>query len=251
MNYGRRIRYSVAVAIAAVLVTVLLASPQRNPDQSIVEKLTAMAACCSEEDLQAYEGDSSSVTALERMLADPSQLHHWQKAVLAFGYIAPPDEENLYRMWGFAASEGSFAVCKKSDWQQSPKTSHLGSEAPISNELAQAKLQAPIALSKLLARLKKGHGDLVAELNRGAQPSYWAEHARWSAEGLFGSDETRNVMMASQCIKGLSYTNRHDAEEYIEELGSNRLPTTDHRFLDALTSACTRLGVRCNNLSGQ
>jgi hypothetical protein len=188
------------------------------------------------QDLKDYFGDRPAATsAVLTMLRRPEDEAHWYKAVVALGILAPSDEDLIASLLNFVASDSSFEICYSAATCSSAtclqelsfpaaKRPVAAGAAPaaISDGLAEAKIQAPIAIGDLLPRLAGWRSiEPVKILIAGTNPDYWPTRIRWASSPHFADDRERNVMIASQCVKALALSGQPIGQDRVRFLKAN------------------------------
>jgi len=216
------------------------ASPAKKADTaSVIQTLVRNSTtCCSEENFHAFAGQANAVKGIEDMLKEQTDQAHWPKAILALGIVAPYSSETVHRLWSFMRSDGSFAACLGTElpWWHYKSVAPSDGTSVIEDNLARTKFEVPVAVGSLLAR-STGQTEGLGELIAGSDPKHWQGQIHWSGVPLFGSDEERNLLLATQCLKGLLLSHQRAAKEFI--IGDLRAhpPPTDETFLDSVDTA--------------
>ena len=205
---------------------------------SIQKQLRDLSTCCPIEEFKPFVGQPAATKAIEAMLTDQDDDAHWSKAILALGVIAPYNDETVDGLWNFLSSDATFAGCFKSGrrGQSGVSASSFQGTSLIEDKLARAKIEVPVAIGSLLARSTRPTVE-VRKLIAGSDPQYWNGKIRWSGQSLFGSNEERNLFLASQCVRGLSFSGQAEAKEYIVGALHTHPPSMDESFLDSVRTA--------------
>jgi hypothetical protein len=213
------------------------ARPTEPHDASLIQKkLRELSQCCPEEDFQVFVGRPDAVRAVKAMLMQANDEPHWYKAVIALGVIAPYDDETVRQLWDFLRSADSFAS-SSADRTSGPAPA-AQAKIVISRDRALAKIEVPIAIGQLLSRSSDHQGKGLQKLIWGSDPKYWGSQIQWSGRSIVGDDKALDVWLATQSVRGLCLSHRAKAVEYVKDVLHANPPSTDRRYLDALSAAC-------------
>jgi hypothetical protein len=211
---------------------------QTHGKSSIAHVVKNASDCCSWAELSSYVGDASAVNTLMTMLRERADDAHWSKAILALGLIAPYSENMAVKLMGFLEAGSSFEQCMNERSVPAPSGVQTTiAVTPIESELAEAKVQVPLAVGHLLSHSKeKNRSQVVETLQKGTDPAYWRGRIRWTNEELFATQEELSLVLATQCIKGLAHSNLREAKEFLRALRS-KPPVRDTGYLATLDAS--------------
>jgi len=226
---------SLLLLITAVFISrVVRASSTKVEIRTIQKQLRDLSTCCPIEEFKPFVGQPAATRAVEAMLTDHADAAHWSKAILALGVVAPYNDETVDGLWDFLSSAGCFKSGRRG--QSGVSVSSFQGTALIEDKLARAKIEVPVAIGSLLFRSTRPTVE-VRKLIAGSDPQYWNDKIRWSGQSLFGSNEERNLFLASQCVRGLSFSGQAEAKEYIVGTLHTHPPSMDESFLDSVRTA--------------